>query len=55
MHSIRENTKKYNSENTTDLEKEALNPIIDGLNNQLKVVKQVVNAQYKHWINSKKA
>lgn len=54
-HSIRENTKKYNSENTTDLEKEALNPIIDGLNNQLKVVKQVVNAQYKHRINTKKA
>lgn len=54
-HSIRENTRKFNSENTTDLEKEALNPIIDSLKNQLNVVKQVVNAQYKHRINAKKA
>ena len=54
-HSIRENTRKFNSENITDLEKEALNPIIDSLKNQLNVVKQVVNAQYKHRINAKKA
>ena len=55
QHSIRENTRKFNSENTTDLEKEAINPIIDSLKNQLNVVKQVVNAQYKHRINAKKA
>ena len=55
MHSIRENTRKLNSENTTDLEQEAINPIIDSLKNQLLMVKQLVNAQYKHRINAKKA
>ena len=54
-HSIRENTRKLNSENTTDLEQEAINPIIDSLKNQLLMVKQLVNAQYKHRINAKKA
>ena len=54
-HSIRENTRKLNSENTTNLEQEAINPIIDSLKNQLLMVKQLVNAQYKHRINSKKA
>ena len=54
-HSIRENTRKLNNENTTDLEQEAINPIIDSLKNQLLMVKQLVNAQYKHRINAKKA
>jgi hypothetical protein len=54
-YSIRENTRKLNSENTTNLEQEAINPIIDSLKNQLLMVKQLVNAQYKHRINSKKA
>jgi len=54
-HSIRENKKKLHSVNTTELEKEAINPIVQSLVNQLNVVKQLVNAQYKHRINTKKA
>ena len=52
--SIKQNESKFTSDHSTNLEKEALEPIISGLKNQLLIVKQLVNAQYKHKINSKK-
>ena len=55
LRSIDENESKLNSEYTTKLEKQALKSIIDGLKNQVLVVKQVVNAQYKHRINLQQA
>ena len=50
--SIKQNQSKYDSKDTTKLEQQALQPIITGLKNQLLIVKQLVNAQYKHKINS---
>jgi hypothetical protein len=52
--SIKQNESKFTSDHSTNLEKQALEPIISGLKNQLLMVKQLVNAQYKHKINSKK-
>ena len=49
---IKQNQSKYDSKDTTKLEQQALQPIITGLKNQLLIVKQLVNAQYKHKINS---
>ena len=52
--SIKQNEAKFTSNHSTNLERQALEPIINGLKNQLLIVKQLVNAQYKHKINSKK-
>ena len=50
--SIKQNQSKYDSKDSTKLEQQALKPIITGLKNQLLIVKQLVNAQYKLKINS---
>lgn len=54
IRSIDENESKLNSEHTTKLEKQAIESIVAGLKNQLLVVKQVVNAQYKHKLTANK-